>query len=146
MEFQYDPQRRRHTEGWNIIIYDGEDKIGLTADEYNEIAFDFEMNSMNDMAIRSYKRGIALGSQRSMALLGALYFSMKRWEEAYTCLLEASLAEDAVALEYLAKMYRGGIYVRQDDARAETLEQLAIEKLAKEKNSADRAGGSAKHA
>lgn len=44
MEFQYDPQHRRHVEGWNIICLNGEDKIGLTAEEYNELARDFISN------------------------------------------------------------------------------------------------------
>lgn len=38
---QYDPKHRRHIEGWNIICFDGEDRIGLTAREWNEIAADF---------------------------------------------------------------------------------------------------------
>ena len=54
--FQYDPQHRRDVEGWNIICFDGEDKIGLTAQEWDNIGMDFLLNGMYDKAEKSYKK------------------------------------------------------------------------------------------
>ena len=122
--FQYDPQKRRHVEGWNIICFDGEDKIGLTADEWNEIGQDFLFNGMYDEAEKSYKKGITLGSYRSMAELGSLYEKLNRLEEAYQCYLEAAMAKDRYALQLLSDMYRNGVYVRKDVRRAEELINL----------------------
>ena len=126
--FQYDPQHRRDVEGWNIICFDGEDKIGLTAHEWDEIAMDFLFNEMYAEAEKSYKRGIALGSYRSMAGLGSLYEKQNRLEEAYQCYLEAAMGKDRYALELLSEMYRKGIYVRKDETQAEELINLTDDK------------------
>jgi len=126
--FQYDPKHRRHIEGWNIICFDGEDRIGLTAREWNEIAEDFLCNGMYAEAEKSYKRGIALGSQRSMAGLGSLYEKMNRLEKAYQCYLEAAMGKDRYALQLLSEMYRKGVYVRKDESRAEELINLTDDK------------------
>lgn len=126
--FQYDSQHRRDVEGWNIICFDGEDKIGLTADEWDEIARDFLFNEMYAEAEKSYKRGMALGSYRSMAGLGSLYEKQNRLEEAYQCYLEAAMGKDRYALELLSEMYRKGIYVRKDETRAEELINLTDDK------------------
>ena len=83
MEFQYDPQHRRHVEGWNIICHKCEDKIGLMADEYNELVWDFLNNSMFAEAEECCNRGIRLGSARSIALLGLLREKQGKQEEAY---------------------------------------------------------------
>lgn len=126
--FQYDPQHRRDVEGWNIICFDGEDKIGLTAQEWNDIAMDFIFNEMYDEAEKSYKRGIALGSYRSMAWLGSLYEKLNRLEEAYQCYLEAAMAKDRYALQQLSEMYRRGVYVPEDKKRAEDLIRFSEDK------------------
>ena len=120
-EFQYDPQHRRHVEGWNIICYDGEDKIGLTADEYQEIGIDFLFNEAYPEAEKSFKRGIALGSYRCVAYLGNLYERQHRLDEAYQCYLEAAMANDQYGVELLSEMYRKGVYVKKDKKRAEEL-------------------------
>ncbi len=125
MEFQYDPQRRRHVEGWNIIIYDGEDKIGLTEDEYDRIAFDFIMNGMINEAKRCYIRSIAQGSVRAMSELGKLYEKEGNLAEAYKWYLEASLADDVKGLKNLSRLYEKGIYVEQSFSRAEKLLRYA---------------------
>lgn len=126
--FQYDPQHRRDVEGWNIICFDGEDKIGLTAQEWDDIGMDFLLNGMYDKAEKSYKRGIALGSYRSMAWLGNLYEKLNRLDEAYQCYLEAAMAKDRFALQQLSEMYWKGIYVTEDKKRAEELIRLIEEK------------------
>lgn len=126
--FQYDPQHRRHVEGWNIICFDGEDKIGLTAQEWDDIGMDFLFNEMYNEAEKSYKRGIALGSFRSMAWLGNLYEKLGRLEEAYQCYLEAAMAKDRYALQQLSDMYRKGIYVPEDKKRAEDLIKFTEDK------------------
>ena len=120
-EFQYDPQHRREVEGWNIICFDGEDKIGLDANEWNNIGCDFLFNEMYVAAEKSFKRGIALGSYRCMAYLGVVYQKQNRLGEAYTCFLESAMANDQYGVELLSEMYRKGIYVRKDKKRAEEL-------------------------
>ena len=125
MEFQYDPQYRRHVEGWNIIIYDGEDKIGLTEAEYDQIAFDFICNGMIKEAKRCYKRSIDQGSVRAMSEIGQLYEKEGNIVEAYKWYLEASLADDVKGLKNLSRFYEEGIYVRQDFSRAEKILQYA---------------------
>jgi len=127
MEFQFDPQKRRHVEGWNIICFDAEDRIGLTADEYERIAFDFLMNDMVKEAIKSYERAVSLGSTKAAAFLGEIYEKEGDVEEGYRWYLEGSLAENAIALRKLAKLYETGTYVRLDVARAEKLRSLADE-------------------
>ena len=129
MEFQYNPKHRREVEGWNIIYFDGEDKIGLSSDEYDSIGEDFEMNGMIEYAVRSFERGIALRSPRSMALLGRLYERQGNMEEAYIWYLEAAMGEDDVALRYLSDMYREGNYVRKDEVRAKALALIADENM-----------------
>ena len=84
-EFQYDPQHRRDVEGWNIIFFDGVDKIGLDADEWTKIGCDFLFNEMYVEAEKSFKRGIALGSYRCVAYLGVVYQKQNRLGDAYTC-------------------------------------------------------------
>ena len=119
--FQYDPQHRRDVEGWNIICFDGEDKIGLEAHEWEGIGCDFLYNEMYVEAEKSFKRGIALGSYRCVAYLGEVYQKQHRLEEAYRCYLEAAMANDKYGVELLSEMYRKGIYVRKDKIRAEEL-------------------------
>ena len=68
----------------------------MTAQEWNDIAMDFIFNEMYDEAEKSYKRGIALGSYRSMAWLGSLYEKLNRLEEAYQCYLEAAMAKGRI--------------------------------------------------
>ena len=100
----------------------------MTAQEWNDIAMDFIFNEMYDEAEKSYKRGIALGSYRSMAWLGSLYEKLNRLEEAYQCYLEAAMAKDRYALQQLSEMYRRGVYVPEDKKRAEDLIRFSEDK------------------
>lgn len=135
MEFQYDPQHRRHVEGWCMICYDGEDKIGLTESEYEEIALDFIFNGMIKEAKKCYERSMAQGSVRAMANYGELFEREGNLEEAYKWYLEASLADDIIGLKNLSRLYKEGIYVEQDYARAKEIARYArsIEKSKKKK-------------
>ena len=123
--FQYTVHEDRHVEGWNIICYNGEDRIGLSSREYLFIAFDFLRNGMIPQAESALNRAIALGSVRAMVHLGEVYAMKGDPERAYQCYLEAALAnEDLLALHHLAIMYKNGVHVRQDDDRAEQLADL----------------------
>ena len=124
MEFQYDPQHRRHVEGWNIICHKCEDKIGLTADEYNELVWDFLNNSMFAEAEECCNRGIRLGSARSIALLGLLREKQGKQEEAYQLYLEAALDGDRAGIRSLSELYKKGTYVERDPERAEMLRKI----------------------
>lgn len=124
MEFQYDPQHRRLVEGWNIICLKGEDKIGLTADEYNELAGDFINNTMFVEAEECCNRGIRLGSVRSIALLGLIREKQGKPEEAYQLYLEAALAGDRAGIRSLSDLYKKGAYVERDPERAEMLRKI----------------------
>lgn len=124
MEFQYDPQHRRHVEGWNIICLNGEDKIGLTAEEYNELARDFISNEMYSQAEECCQRGIRMGSIRSVALLGTVCEKWGQMEEAYRWYLEAALEGDRAGIYALHDLYRKGIYVELDPERAEQLRKI----------------------
>ena len=124
MEFQYDPQHRRLVEGWNIICLKGEDRIGLTADEYNELAGDFINNTMFAEAEECCNRGIRLGSVRSIALLGLIREKQGKTEEAYQLYLEAALAGDRAGIRSLSDLYKSGAYVEQDPERAEMLRKI----------------------
>lgn len=119
--FRFDPQHRRHVEGWNIVYYDVEDGIGLTADEYIEVGMDFQVSGMNAQAIRAYQRAIDLGSKEAMTSLGILYEILKRYEEAYQCFLEAALYNETGGLHHLARFYRDGIYVAEDKEKSQKI-------------------------
>lgn len=60
-----------------------------------------------------------------MALLGELYEQENHPEETYKWYLEAALADDTIALQHFADMYKGGTCVRQSTSRAEELAILA---------------------
>ena len=122
--FQYDPQRRRHVEGWNIICLHGEDKIGLTAEEYNDLAYDFLLQGMLPQAEECCRRGIDAGSIRSISLLGMVYQKQNKLEEAYQLYLEAALAGDRGGIRSLSDMYKKGLLVNLDSTRAEKLKKI----------------------
>ncbi len=123
--FKFDPQHRRHVEGWNIVYYDAEDGIGLTADEYIEVGFDFQINDMYEQAIRAYQRAIDLGSKKAMTSLGLLYEILERYEEAYRCFLEAALYDEYGAVRHLARFYKDGIYVDENEKKSQQLKDYA---------------------
>ena len=128
MEFQFDcEKKRRLVEGWNCIVYEAEDKINLSASEYEQIAFDFESNSMIFQAEKAYKRAIKLGSKKSRYLLAKLLEMRGQSEAAYEWYLEAALGNYKVAIKRLAEMYRQGTNIRKDIHRAEELEQYLYE-------------------
>ena len=125
MEFQYDPKHRRHVEGWNIIYFDGEDRIGLTAEEYLYVGMDFSGNDMTKQAIKSFEKAISMGYVPAMTRLAKEYEYMGKMEDAYRWYLEAALADDTEAMWRLSYMYKNGIYVRKDKKRAGELRKLA---------------------
>ena len=125
--FQYDRmKKRRNVEGWNIICHKGEDLIGLTADEYTNLAFDFLMNEAEEEAKECLTRAIERGSAYALIMMGELLEEEKDYDEAYRMYLEAVLTNRmADALRHLGELYRKGRGVRKNDMRARELLRLS---------------------
>ena len=128
MKFQFDcEKKRRHVEGWNCVIYEAEDRIDLSADEYESIASDFESNFMIYEAEIAYKRAIKRGSIKSRYLLAKLLETHGQSEEAYQWYLEGALGGNVNAIKRLSEMYRQGTNIRKDIQRVEELEKYLLE-------------------
>ena len=104
MSFQFDRgKKRRDVEGWNCVVFGKPDQIGLTAEEYERIAFDFHMNGMKKQEEECYLRGIRQGSVRCRYFLGLFYEENGDPENAYFWLLEAALGGNKKAAEHLSR-------------------------------------------
>ena len=114
----------REVKIWKIVEKDLPDDIGITAQEYDYVGWQYRfgmgvLKADLKLACKCYERAAKMGNAKSMISLAEIYYESCDLEEYYKWILEASFGgENPDAFYRLGEMYFKGEYVRQDYEKA----------------------------